>query len=101
MILEDASLPAEMSLSDRAYAAIRDRLITLEIPPGAVINEEALMHSLKMGRTPIREAIKRLALEKLIVIYPRRGTVAAHVDITDLARIAEVRIPLEGLAASR
>lgn len=97
----DAGLPVGMSLSDRAYVAIRDRLITLEIPPGSIINEEALMHSLGTGRTPIHEAIKRLALEKLVVIYPRRGTLAAHVDITDLARISEVRLPLEGLAASR
>jgi DNA-binding GntR family transcriptional regulator len=94
-----AGPPARATLADQAYAAIRDHLITLKIPPGSVIDEEALMRTLKMGRTPIRDAIKRLALEKLVVIYPRRGTLATHVDITDLARISEVRIPLEGLAA--
>ena len=88
------------TLSDRAYAAIRDQLITLAIPPGSVINEEALAQSLEMGRTPIHDAIRRLALEKLVVIYPRRGTLAAPLDISDLARISEVRIPLEGVAAS-
>ncbi|MCW2879952.1 MAG: transcriptional regulator, GntR family protein, partial [Sphaerisporangium sp.] len=52
-------------------------------------------------RTPVREAIKRLELEKLVAIYPRRGTFATDVNITDLGRISEVRVPLEGLAAAR
>jgi DNA-binding GntR family transcriptional regulator len=56
---------------------------------------------LEMGRTPVREAIKRLELEKLVAIYPRRGTFATDVNITDLGRISEVRVPLEGLAAAR
>ncbi len=88
-------------LADRAYIEIRDLLVTLEIPPGSVINEEALGVSLGMGRTPIREALKRLVLEKLVVVYPRRGTFAADVQIQDLALTLDVRIPLEGLAALR
>jgi DNA-binding GntR family transcriptional regulator len=99
MWLADSS--AGTSLSDRAYAVIRDLLITLEISPGALINEEAVARHLAMGRTPVREAIKRLELEKLVAIYPRRGTFATDVNITDLGRISEVRVPLEGLAAAR
>ncbi len=92
--------PEEL-LADRAYVLIRDLLITLEIAPGSVINEEVLGRTFGMGRTPIREALKRLVLEKLVVVYPRRGTFAADVQIQDLALTLDVRIPLEALAAVR
>jgi DNA-binding GntR family transcriptional regulator len=88
-------------LADSAYEAIRDRLISLAIPPGAPINEEQLMRELGVGRTPVREAIKRLALESLIDIFPRRGTFASDINITDLADISDVRMQLEGHAAYR
>jgi DNA-binding GntR family transcriptional regulator len=54
-----------------------------------------------MGRTPVREAIKRLSLESLVTVYPRRGTFASEINITDLADIADVRVQLEGHAARR
>jgi DNA-binding GntR family transcriptional regulator len=63
-------LPPEL-LSDRAYAALRDRLVSLEIAPGAPIDEEALTRELGVGRTPVREAVRRLALERLVVVWPR------------------------------
>jgi len=52
-----------------------------------------------MGRTPIREAIKRLALENLVSVFPRRGTFAAEINIKDLAQISDVREVLEARAA--
>jgi DNA-binding GntR family transcriptional regulator len=88
-------------LADRAYRALRDRLVTLRIPPGAPIDEDAIGRELKMGRTPVREAIKRLALENLVTIFPRRGTFASEINITDLAHISDVRAQLEGHAAYR
>jgi DNA-binding GntR family transcriptional regulator len=88
-------------LADRAYAALRDRLVALRIPPGAPINEDALGRELEMGRTPVREAIKRLALENLVAVFPRRGTFASEINITDLAHISDVRQQLEGHAAFR
>src|SRR3954454_11046471 len=88
-------------LADRAYTALRDQIVTLAIPPGAPINEDALGRSLEMGRTPVREAIKRLALESLVSVFPRRGTFASEINITDLAHISDVRVQLEGLAAFR
>lgn len=91
----------EMPLSERAYRAIRDRLVMLEIRPGAPINEEQLGQSLGVGRTPVREALKRLQYERLIATYPRRGTFATDVNITDLAHISEVRQELEPLAAAQ
>ncbi|MGW2403024.1 GntR family transcriptional regulator [Streptomyces sp. NPDC001739] len=91
----------ELSLAERAYRAIRDRLVMLEIRPGAPINEDQLAQSLGVGRTPVREALKRLQYERLITTYPRRGTFATDVNITDLAHISEVRLELEPLAAAQ
>jgi len=88
-------------LADRAYAALRDRIVALRIAPGAPINEDALGRELDMGRTPVREAIKRLALENLVTVFPRRGTFASEINITDLAHISDVRQQLEGHAAYR
>src|SRR6185437_14102560 len=88
-------------LADRAYSELRDRIVTLAIPPGAPINEDLLGRELQMGRTPVREAIKRLALENLVAVFPRRGTFASEINITDLAHISDVRVQLEGHAAYR
>src|SRR3954463_1688374 len=88
-------------LADRAYTALRDQIVTLAIAPGAPINEDALGRALEMGRTPVREAIKRLALENLVSVFPRRGTFASEINITDLAHISDVRVQLEGHAAYR
>jgi len=88
-------------LSERAYAALRDRLVTLEIPPGAPIDEDALTRELGVGRTPVREAVRRLVLEGLVVVYPRRGTFASAINITSLSDITDVRTVLEAHAAAR
>ena len=92
--------PREL-LADRAYSELRDRIVTLKIAPGAPINEDQLGEELEMGRTPVREAIKRLALENLVTVFPRRGTFASEINITDLAHISDVRMQLEGHAAYR
>lgn len=90
-----------ISLAERAYRSVRDRLIMLDIPPGAPINEASLAAELGVGRTPLREALKRLEAEQLVVAYPRRGTFATTVDITQLADVTEMRELLEPLAAAR
>jgi DNA-binding GntR family transcriptional regulator len=92
--------PREL-LADRAYAELRDRIVTLRIAPGAPIDEDELGGELGIGRTPVREAIKRLALENLVTVFPRRGTFASEINITDLADISDVRTQLEGHAAFR
>ncbi|WP_211319347.1 GntR family transcriptional regulator [Quadrisphaera granulorum] len=89
------------SLADKAYASIRDMLIMLDIRPNEPLDDDALAEQLEMGKTPVREAIKRLEVDRLIITYPRRGTFATGVDITDLAHISEVRNLLEPLAAQR
>lgn len=98
--MSSLQLPSEL-LSDRAYAALRDRLVALRIPPGAPIDEESLTAELGVGRTPVREAIRRLALEGLVVVYPRRGTFAAAINITSLTDLTDVRTVLEAHAAER
>jgi DNA-binding GntR family transcriptional regulator len=89
------------SLADRAYVAIRDQLIMLDIRPNEPIDDDALASSLGVGRTPVREALKRLEGDRLVVSFPRRGTFATGMDITDLAHISEIRVQLEPLAARR
>ena len=88
-------------LADQAYEALRSKLIRLEIPPGAPIDEDAIAKELGMGRTPVREALRRLVLEWLVTVHPRRGTFALDISITDLASISDVRALLEGHAAER
>jgi DNA-binding GntR family transcriptional regulator len=95
------SRPPRELLADRAYAELRDRIVTLRIAPGAPIDEDELGSELGIGRTPVREAIKRLALENLVTVFPRRGTFASEINITDLADISDVRLQLEGHAAYR
>lgn len=88
-----------VSLSQAAYEAIKKKIVSLELPPGAVIDETALRTELDLGRTPVREALQRLAMEKLVAIIPRRGTFVTEIAITDLQRLFEARVEFEGLAA--
>jgi DNA-binding GntR family transcriptional regulator len=86
-------------LSDKAYHLIRQRIITLEMPPISPIDEQALMEELGLGRTPIREALQRLAAENLVSIVPRRGMFVADIGLTDLQQVFELRMMLEGFCA--
>ena len=89
------------TLAERAYAGLRDEIVTLRLPPGGSLVEEELIRRLGVGRTPLREALKRLETERLVAIYPRRGTFVAEVNLTDHGLISDVRRQLEGLAAER
>jgi DNA-binding GntR family transcriptional regulator len=91
--------PEVPSLSERAYYLIRDLIVSLQLPPGSSIDERRLMAELGLGRTPIREAVRRLANENLVDVYPRRGMFVSAVDAGDLAGVTEVRLVLEGHAA--
>jgi DNA-binding GntR family transcriptional regulator len=85
--------------ADRAYVTIRGLIVSLELPPGAVIDERELMRRIGLGRTPVREALRKLAQEQLVEVFPRRGMFVTGVDVRDLARISEVRTALEPEAA--
>ena len=95
--LADAA-PPEL-LSEQARREIRDLIVTLDLPPGSVLSEADLMKRLRMGRTPIREALRALAHERLVEVYPRRGMFVASVDARDLASLSEARELLEPSAA--
>src|SRR3546814_18185309 len=69
------------SLTARAYKELEERIVTLQIEPGSVLSETMLAKSLNIGRTPIREALQRLAREGLVVILPRRGLLVSGIHV--------------------
>lgn len=83
----------------RAYELIRERITTLKMEPGVPINEQKLAETLDMGLVPVREALKLLAHENLVVITPRHGLYVADVNVPDLEQLSEMRLTLEGLSA--
>ncbi len=87
------------SLSDQAYYRIRELIVSLELPPGSPVDERALMARLEIGRTPVREALRRLARENLVEVHARRGMFVSSVEVGDLAALSEVRATLESFAA--
>lgn len=93
------------SLADQAYYHLRELIVSLELAPGSLINERELMERFALGRTPVREALRTLARERLVDVYPRRGMFVSGIDVGDLAGLSEVRAVLEsdaaGLAAVR
>lgn len=93
--------PKRKTLAERAYEEIRDRIIDNRLAPGTPLDEDALMTELSIGRTPLREAVKRLESERLLSIYSHRGTFVPEVTIRDLREISDARRLLEGYAARR
>jgi DNA-binding GntR family transcriptional regulator len=94
------AIPLEAaSLADQAYIALREMIVTLDLAPGTLVKEPELVARLGIGRTPVREALRRLSLERFIEVFPRRGMVVTTVDVRDLARLCEVRLALEPEAA--
>lgn len=87
------------SLSEQAYQRIRQRIIQLELAPGDVVREDELRESLEIGRTPIREALQRLAREHFIQVIPRRGMFVTAIDVAELSTLLETRFVLEPYAA--
>jgi len=87
----------QVSLREQAYDCIKEKIVSLRLPPSSVINEAELREELGLGRTPIREALIRLSLEKLVVIVPRRGMFVTEIGIRDLQQLFEMRLPMERL----
>ena len=90
---------AERSLTDRAYVALEEMLCTLRLEPGVVLSEGTLSETLGIGRTPVREALQRLAREGLVTVLPRRGVLVSEFNVKKQLRMLEVRRELERLMA--
>ena len=99
MAIAASDLPGGELIAERAYLELRDRIVTLRLAPGTALREDELMAELGIGRTPLREAVKRLALENFVAVQPRRGTYVTEVDAAAIVHITEVRAELEGYAA--
>jgi DNA-binding GntR family transcriptional regulator len=94
-----AGAPPVSSTGDRIYRAIKDEIVALRIPPGTMLDESRLAEQYGVSRTPVREALRRLEQDGLIVTVPRRGSFVAAPSIEDVIEIDQVRLVLEPLAA--
>jgi DNA-binding GntR family transcriptional regulator len=89
------------SLQELAYQAIKSSILSLSLPPGKQFSESELAESLKVSKTPVREAIQRLEREGLVRIEPRRGAFVTELSEEVISEISEIRSVLVGLASKR
>jgi len=89
------------SLAQQAYELLEEKLVTLQLPPGALVSEGELIEMTGIGRTPVREAIQRLANQELLQVIPRKGLMVTPVSRTGMLHILEARKPLERLVVHR
>ena len=87
------------SLTDRAYRELEEMIVTLQLEPNAVLSETALSQDLGIGRTPIREALQRLAREGLVMILPRKGILVSEINPRKQLLLLAVRREIERLLA--
>jgi DNA-binding GntR family transcriptional regulator len=90
---------AHASLTEKAYQALVHKIVTLDLMPGSVLTESLLVKELKIGRTPIREAIQRLIAEGLVTHLHHRGVLVAEIRVAEVQQIYEFRAQVEGYAA--
>ncbi len=84
-------------LTDIAYERLEEAIITLKLPPGSIVSELTLSQMFEIGRTPIREAIQRLAREHLMLVLPQRGLLIPELDMPKQLRLIETRREIERL----
>ena len=90
---------ASASLSDLAYRRLEEAIVTLSLRPGAVLTEAQMIELVGIGRTPVREALIRLAQQGLVEILPRKGVVVTAIDAIDVMAALDAREVLERLIA--
>ncbi|MDF2840971.1 MAG: transcriptional regulator, GntR family [Clostridia bacterium] len=86
-------------LREIVFETIRNAIISGDLKPGERVMEVQMAESLGVSRTPVREAIRKLELEGLIIMLPRKGAYVADLSVKDLTEVMEIRASLEGLAA--
>lgn len=89
------------SLAEQAYRVLEEKLVTLQLEPGAVVSEGQLIGLTGLGRTPVREAMQRLAQQELFEVMPRKGLLVAPVSLPGMLHILETRRPLEQVIVHR
>ena len=100
---ENAAYPLtgadSLSLTQKAYNALEEQIVTLQLRPGTVLSEAGIATSLSIGRTPVREALQRLAAEGLVTVLPRRGILVSEINLGQQIQVISVRRVLERLIA--
>ncbi|MGA8572746.1 MAG: GntR family transcriptional regulator [Desulfobaccales bacterium] len=102
MLLQPKIFDGHLRLSERAYETIKEYILTSDLrnqPPGSRLDEKALVTHLNMSRTPVREAVNRLAAEGFLNIVPYKGVFIAKKTREEVVSILLVRANLEGMAA--
>ncbi|WP_027436989.1 GntR family transcriptional regulator [Lachnospira multipara] len=89
-----------LPLRDVVFNTLRQAILKGEMEPGERLMEIQLAQKLGVSRTPIREAIRKLELEGLVIMIPRKGAEVAHITEKDMKDVLEVRSALEELAAT-
>ena len=97
--LEPKDATGKRSLTERAYHELEELIATLKLKPGEVLSETGLAEQLGIGRTPVREALQRLAIEGMVVVLPRRGILVSEINVSRQLQLIEVRRELERLVA--
>jgi DNA-binding GntR family transcriptional regulator len=101
MNIKRQSATSSESLAERAYYLLQEKLVTLALSPGSMVSEGELIEMTGFGRTPVREAIQRLAHQEFFHIAPRRGLLVTSIARSSMLQIFEARKPLERLIIYR
>lgn len=88
-----------MAQSTRAYTELRSLIVSWDLPPGSPLNEVQLAERLGISRTPLRQAIQRLAHEGLVRLTPGRGAQVSEITLQDVVSLFQMREALETYAA--
>lgn len=97
----NARTATPISLAEQAYRVLERKLVSLELAPGSVVSEGQLIALTGLGRTPVREAMQRLAQQELIHVMPRKGLRVTPVSQSAMSNILETRKPLERVIVHR
>jgi DNA-binding GntR family transcriptional regulator len=96
----DPNMPLAQGLPDRIYSALKHRILTCSLAPGQRLMEKDLSLELGVSRTPLREALNRLALENLVFLTPYRGYAVTRVHLDDIRKLSELRLIVESEASA-
>ncbi len=95
----DPNMPVAQGLPDRIYSALKHRILTCTLQPGQRLMEKDLAQELGVSRTPLREALNRLALEQLVLLTHYRGYAVTPVLVDDIRKLSELRMIVESAGA--